>query len=96
MRNHLGCCTIGFAEQLKCLWLCISEHVQLISWLSYITTKLRTDHHNNQCKVHIMYVANLETKTDLYPPRQLNLYLKNFLLKPKALASLEDFNEVEE
>ena len=31
------------------------------TWESYITTKLRTDYHNNQSPVYIMYVAKLET-----------------------------------
>ena len=38
---------------------------KLISWVSYITTKLRTDYYNNQSSVHI-YVAKLETKTNLH------------------------------
>ena len=34
---------------------------KLITWESYITTKLRTDYYNNQSQVYIMYVAKLET-----------------------------------
>ena len=43
-----------------------------------------------------MYVAKLETKRNLYLDTTAKLVPENFLLKPKALASLEDFNEVEE
>ena len=48
--------------------------------------------------MYIMYVMKIETKTDLYTTAKL--VPKSFLLKPKALASLENstenFNEVEE
>ena len=71
---------------------------KLISWESYITTKLRTDHYNNQSQVYIMYVAKSEAKTNLYLNTTAKLVPENnsFQLKPKALESLEDFNEVEE
>ena len=39
---------------------------KLISWESYITIKLRTDYYNNQSQVYIIYVAKLETQTNLY------------------------------
>ena len=71
---------------------------KLISWLSYITTKLRTDYYNNQSPVHI-YVAKLETKTDLYLYTTAELVSEQFSFQTrtgKALSSLEDFNEVEE
>ena len=43
-----------------------------------------------------MYVAKLESKTNLYLDTTAKLVPEQFFLKPKALASLEDFTEVEE
>ena len=43
-----------------------------------------------------MYVAKIETKTNLYLDTTAKLVPENFLLKPNALASLENVNEAEE
>ena len=44
-----------------------------------------------------MYIAKLETKTNIYLNTTAKLVPeKNFLLKPKALASIKDFDEVED
>ena len=70
---------------------------KLISWESYITTKLRTGYYNKS-QVYIMDEAKLETQTNLYLNTTAKLVPENnsFQFKPKALESLEDFNEVEE
>ena len=50
---------------------------------SYITTKLRTDYYNNQSSVHI-YVAKLETKTNLYLDTTAKLVPEQFSLETKT------------
>ena len=50
---------------------------------SYITTKLRTDYYNNQSSVHI-YVAKLETKTNLYLDTTAKLVPEKFFLGTKT------------
>ena len=64
----------------------------------FFTDKLRTGYYNNLSQVYIMDVAKLETQTNLYLNTTAKLVPENssFQLKPKALESLEDFNEVEE
>ena len=58
---------------------------KLISWESYITTKLRTDYYNNQSSVHI-YVAKLETKkaTNLYLDTTAKLVPEQFSFETKT------------
>ena len=43
-----------------------------------------------------MYVAKIEEKTNIYLDTPAKLIPEKFPLKPKALASLENFNEAEE
>ena len=59
---------------------------KLISWVSYITTKLRTDYYNNQFSVHT-YVAKLETKTNLYLDTTAKLVLEQFSFETKTAKS---------
>ena len=56
---------------------------KLISWVSYITTELRTDYYNNQSSVHI-YVAKLETKTNLYLDTTAKLVPEQFSFETKT------------
>ena len=48
-----------------------------------MTTKLRTDYYNNQSSVHI-YVAKLETKTNLYLNTAAKLVPEQFSLETKT------------
>ena len=56
---------------------------KLISWVSYITTKLRTDCYNNQSSVHI-YAAKLETKRNLYLDTTAKLVPEQFSFETKT------------
>ena len=56
---------------------------KLISWVSYITTKLRTYYYNDQSSVHI-YVAKLETKTNLYLDTTAKLVPEQFSFETKS------------
>ena len=47
------------------------------------------------CSVYI-YIAKLETKTNLHLDTTAKLVPEQFSFETKALSSLEDFNEVEE
>ena len=52
--------------------------------LYYITTKLRTDYCNNQSYAYIMYIAKLETKTNLYLDTTAKLVPEKFSIETKS------------